>query len=139
MENTQSGGYAMPGPAKDKGDPTLQAGPSIIVLTQRAPGANVINMVEAEKKILPDIAAAMPPAVEMHVVEDKTQTIRASVLDVEITLLITVVLVVIVIFLFLRNVRATLIPSSVIPLALLASAAIMLRSTSAWTTCRSWP
>ena len=68
----------------------------------------------------------MPPAIDMHIVADRTQTIRASVRDVEITLLITIVLVVGVIFLFLRNVRATLIPSAVIPLSLLATAAVML-------------
>jgi len=68
----------------------------------------------------------MPNSIEMHTIADRTVTIRASVKDVQITLLITIALVVAVIFLFLRNVRATLIPSAVIPLSLLATAAVML-------------
>ena len=77
-------------------------------------------------KALPGLRATIPPAIAIHVLADRTQTIRASVNDVEITLLITIALVVAVIFLFLRNVRATLIPSAVIPLALLATMAVML-------------
>src|SRR5690242_18037383 len=68
----------------------------------------------------------MPPAISTHLLIDRTQTIRASVHDVEITLLITIALVVAVIFLFLRNVRATLIPSAIIPICLLATCAVML-------------
>ncbi len=77
-------------------------------------------------KALPALQADIPPAIAIHVLADRTQTIRASVKDVETTLLVTIVLVVAVIFLFLRNLRATLIPSAVIPLALLATMAVML-------------
>ena len=75
---------------------------------------------------LPGLRADIPPAIGLHVLADRTQTIRASVRDVEITLLITIVLVVMVIFLFLRDVRATLIPSAIIPVCLLATCAVML-------------
>ncbi|HEY1898830.1 MAG TPA: efflux RND transporter permease subunit, partial [Steroidobacteraceae bacterium] len=90
------------------------------------PGANVIQTVDRINKALPGLRANIPPAIAIHVLADRTQTIRASVKDVETTLLITIALVVAVIFLFLRNLRATLIPSAVIPLALLATMAIML-------------
>jgi HAE1 family hydrophobic/amphiphilic exporter-1 len=90
------------------------------------PGANVIQTVNEITKALPGLQANIPPAITIHVLADRTQTIRASVNDVEITLLITIALVVAVIFLFLRNVRATLIPSAVIPLALMATMAVML-------------
>jgi HAE1 family hydrophobic/amphiphilic exporter-1 len=125
VENNQSGAYATAGAGKGA-DPTLKAGPGILLLVTKAPGANVIKTVEAIKKAMPGIVANIPPGVQLHIIEDKTQTIRASVDDVQMTLLITIALVVAVIFLFLRNVRATVIPSTVIPLALLATAAIML-------------
>ena len=72
------------------------------------------------------LQAEIPPAIAIHVLADRTQTIRSSVKDVETTLVISIVLVIGVIFLFLRDIRATLIPSVVIPLALLATAAVML-------------
>src|SRR5579862_9561471 len=90
------------------------------------PGANVIDTVDRIRAALPSLQANIPPAIDIHILMDRTQTIRASVLDVKFTLLITIALVVIVIFLFLRDVRATLIPSAVIPLALLSATAIML-------------
>jgi HAE1 family hydrophobic/amphiphilic exporter-1 len=124
VENNQSGGYSQAGPAY--GDPTYRSGPQILVVITKAPGANVIRTVEAVKKALPSIKSDIPASIQIHVVADRTQTIRASVKDVEITLLITIALVVAVIFLFLRNVRATIIPSAVIPLSLLATAAVML-------------
>jgi len=74
---------------------------------------------------LPALQASIPPAIQIHIIMDRTQSISASVADVKLTLLITIVLVVLVIFLFLRNLRATLIPSAVIPLALLSATAIM--------------
>ncbi|MGA3403439.1 MAG: efflux RND transporter permease subunit, partial [Acetobacteraceae bacterium] len=118
------GAWAFPGKANT--DPTLKGGQSILLIIYKMPGANVIQTVDQITKALPGLRAAIPPAIEIHVLADRTQTIRDSVNDVEITLLITIVLVVAVIFLFLRNVRATLIPSAVIPLALLATMAVML-------------
>ena len=124
VENDQIGAWAFPGKANT--DPTLKAGQSILLIIYKMPGANVIQTVNQITKALPGLRAGIPPAIAIHVLADRTQTIRDSVNDVEITLLITIVLVVAVIFLFLRNVRATLIPSVVIPLALLATMAVML-------------
>jgi HAE1 family hydrophobic/amphiphilic exporter-1 len=124
VENSQLGAWAFPGQANT--DPTLKAGQSILLIIFKMPGANVIQTVNQIYKALPGLRASIPPAIEIHVLADRTQTIRDSVNDVEITLLITIALVVAVIFLFLRNVRATLIPSAVIPLALLATMAVML-------------
>jgi hydrophobe/amphiphile efflux-1 (HAE1) family protein len=124
VENNQTGAWSEPGKAET--DLTLKPGRVVHVTVNKAPGANVIRTVEAIKKAIPKIQANIPQSVQMHVIADRTLTIRASVKDVEITLLITVVLVVAVIFLFLRNVRATIIPSAVIPLSVLATAAVML-------------
>jgi HAE1 family hydrophobic/amphiphilic exporter-1 len=124
VENNQIGAWAFPGKANT--DPTLTSGQSILLIIYKLPGANVIRTVDAITKALPGLQANIPPAIKIHVLADRTQTIRASVKDVEITLLITIALVVIVIFLFLRDIRATLIPSALIPLCLLATCAVML-------------
>ena len=123
-ENAQGGGYNFPGVANT--NPRLKAGPNISMAVIKAPGANVFSTIERVKKALPAIEANIPSSITLDIIQDKSQTIRASVKDVQITLLITISLVVAVIFLFLRNVRATIIPSAVIPLSLLATAAIML-------------
>jgi len=124
VENNQIGAFAFPGKANT--DKTLTGGQSILLIIFKVPGANVIQTVQRIHKALPLLQNDIPPGIAVHIISDRTQTISASVKDVEMTLLITVVLVVIVIFLFLRNVRATIIPSVVIPLALLATAAAML-------------
>ncbi len=124
VENNQSGAWTFPGKAGH--DPTLHAGPAINLIVFKQPGANVIQTVDRIKALLPVLQQSMPPAITVHVVADRTQTIRASVKDVEISLLITVALVVMVIFVFLRNGRATLIPSAVLPLSLLTAAAVVL-------------
>ncbi len=124
IENNQIGAWVFRGAGYP--DTSLPNGRAILVFVQKQPGANVIATLQRVKAALPAIEASMPPSIHVHVLSDRTQTIRASVRDVEITLLITVGLVVMVIFLFLRDVRATLIPSLVIPLALLATAAAML-------------
>ncbi|WP_305806666.1 efflux RND transporter permease subunit, partial [Stenotrophomonas sp. YIM B06876] len=98
---------------------------AILLVIFKQPGANVIDTVDKIKAALPRLRAAIPPTVEVHTLVDRTQTIRASVHDVEFTLLLTIALVVLVIFLFLRNVAATLIPSVTVPLALLGTTAIM--------------
>ncbi|MGC1305114.1 MAG: efflux RND transporter permease subunit [Caulobacteraceae bacterium] len=123
-EDDQSGAYSQPGAANR--DPTLTAGQTININVTKSPGANVIHTVEAIRAALPRFRAALPPGIDLHVIKDKTGTIRASVADVEFTLAITIVLLVVVIFLFLRDLRATLIPSAIIPLSLLATAAVML-------------
>ena len=76
---------------------------ALIVNVQRQPGANVIEVVDGIKKVLPSLQASLPPAVKVTVLTDRTQTIRASVADVQFELLLSVALVVMVIFLFLRN------------------------------------
>ncbi|HWJ68769.1 MAG TPA: efflux RND transporter permease subunit [Sphingobium sp.] len=124
VENNQIGAWAFPGAAN--ADPTLKTGQTILLIVYKQPGANVIDTVDRINQALPGLQADIPPAIHIHILSDRTQTIRASVRDVQTTLLISIALVVAVIFLFLRNVRATLIPSAVIPLALLGTAAVML-------------
>ena len=124
VENTQTGAGVIVGAANT--DPTMKDGQSVSLLVTKAPGSNIMRTVAAIKKALPALQAEVPPGIEFHIAEDKTQTIAASVHDVQITLLITIVLVVGVIFLFLRDVRATLLPSLVIPLSLMTTAAVML-------------
>ena len=123
VENDQVGAWIFPGAANQ--DPTLTPGRAVILQVFKQPGANVIKTVDAINKAMPGLRADIPPAIGIHVLADRTQTIRASVRDVEITLLITVVLVVMVIFAFLRDVRATLIPSAIIPVCLLSTCAVM--------------
>jgi HAE1 family hydrophobic/amphiphilic exporter-1 len=91
----------------------------------KQPGANVIETVDQIKAQLPRLTRNIPPAIEVSIMQDRTKTIRASVADVEFTLLLTIVLVVLVILLFLRNFWATLIPGITVPLALLGSFAMM--------------
>jgi multidrug efflux pump len=95
--------------------------PSLILNIQRQPGANVIQVADAVKNLLPQVVADMPPALQISILSDRTQTIRASVADVEFELILAVVLVVLVIFLFLRNLPATLIPSLSVPLSLVGT------------------
>jgi hydrophobe/amphiphile efflux-1 (HAE1) family protein len=97
----------------------------VLLIVFKQPGANVIDTVDRVMKALPCLEAAVPPAIRVQILSDRTQTIRASVADVQKTLLITVALVVMVIFVFLRHVWATIIPSVTVPLALLGTAALM--------------
>jgi HAE1 family hydrophobic/amphiphilic exporter-1 len=124
VENNEIGAWMYPGKANT--DKTLTGGQAILLIIYKEPGANVIDTVDAIKKTLPSLRANIPPSIDVQVISDRTQTIRAAVKDVETTLLITIALVVVVIFLFLRNIRATIIPSVIIPLALLATAGVML-------------
>ena len=124
VENTLAGAWAFAGAANT--DQNLKSGRAVPLIVFKQPGANVIQTVDRVDQALPGLEADIPPAISISVVVDRTQTIRASVKDVEITLLITIVLVVAVIFLFLRNIRATLIPSAIIPVCLLATCAVML-------------
>ncbi|HEX6802643.1 MAG TPA: multidrug efflux RND transporter permease subunit [Terriglobales bacterium] len=99
--------------------------PAVIVNIQRQPGANIITVVDRIKKLLPMLQAALPAAVKVSILTDRTQTIRASVKDVEFELSLTIALVVMVIFLFLRNLRATVIPSVAVPLSLVGTFGVM--------------
>jgi multidrug efflux pump len=98
---------------------------AVIVNIQRQPGANVIEVVDRIQALLPQLRAALPSAVDVAVLTDRTTTIRASVADVEFELGLAVVLVVIVIFVFLRSPSATLIPSLSVPLSLVGTLAVM--------------
>ncbi len=98
---------------------------ALIINIQRQPGANVIEVVDRIKRLLPQLKASLPPAVDVTILTDRTETIRASVHDVQLELLLSVALVVMVIFLFLRNVSATLIPSVAVPLSLIGTFAVM--------------
>ncbi|GAA0554921.1 multidrug efflux pump [Rhizomicrobium palustre] len=99
--------------------------PAIILNIQRQPGANVIQVADKVKSILKDIEAGLPGSVQVDVVTDRTNTIRASVADVQFELALAVVLVVLVIFVFLRNVSATFIPSLSVPLSIVGTFAAM--------------
>jgi len=98
---------------------------AVIMNVQRQPGANVIEVVDRIQALLPQLRAALPAAVEVDVLTDRTNTIRASVADVEFELMLAVVLVVLVIFLFLRSTSATVIPSLSVPLSLVGTLAVM--------------
>ena len=99
--------------------------PAVLLVVFKQPGANVIETVDRVKNALPRLQAAIPPAVTVDILSDRTETIRASVDDVQFTLGLTIALVVLVILLFLRNLRVTLIPATVVPLSLLGALAVM--------------
>ena len=99
--------------------------PAVLLNVQRQPGANVIQVVDSIKRILPQIEAGLPGSVQVSVLTDRTNTIRASVADVEFELILAVVLVVLVIYLFLRNIPATFIPSLSVPLSIIGTFAAM--------------
>jgi HAE1 family hydrophobic/amphiphilic exporter-1 len=122
-ENNKVAAWAYGGAAAlDSG---IDNGRSILLVITKQPGANVIETVDAIKAALPRLQASIPPTVNVQILVDRTQTIRASVRDVEHTLMLTIALVVLVIFVFLRSVPATLIPSVTVPLALTGTAAVM--------------
>jgi hydrophobe/amphiphile efflux-1 (HAE1) family protein len=99
--------------------------PSVILAIQRQPGANVISTVDGIKKLLPQLVAGLPSDIKVTIASDRTQTIRASVADVQFTLLLTIALVVGVIFLFLRNFWATIIPAISVPISLIGTFGVM--------------
>jgi hydrophobe/amphiphile efflux-1 (HAE1) family protein len=98
---------------------------AIILAVQRQPGANVIQTVDRIKALMPQLQASLPPAIKINVINDRTTTIRASVSDVQFTLILTVALVVMVIFIFLRNFWATVIPAVTVPLSLIGTFAVL--------------
>jgi multidrug efflux pump len=105
------------------GRPALM--PAVIVNIQRQPGANIISVVDRVKNVLPKLQGALGPSVKVQTLTDRTETIRASVQDVQFSLMLTVALVVMVIFLFLRNLRATVIPSVAVPLSIVGTFGVM--------------
>jgi multidrug efflux pump len=99
--------------------------PAIVMAVSRQPAANIIEVCDRIKDLLPLLQASIPPSVHLSIAQDRTTTIRASIHDVEITLLISISLVVLVVFFFLRNVWATLIPGIAVPLSLLGTFGVM--------------
>jgi multidrug efflux pump len=99
--------------------------PAVIVNIQRQPGANIIAVVDRIKALLPQLQASLPLSIKVKILTDRTNTIRASVADVQFELMLTIGLVVLVIFLFLRNLSATIIPSVAVPLSLVGTFGVM--------------
>jgi multidrug efflux pump len=99
--------------------------PAVIINIQRQPGANIIEVVDRVKKLLPTLKSTLPAAIDIQILTDRTTTIRASVEDVQFTLLLTIALVVMVMFLFVRSVAATIIPSVAVPLSLIGTFGVM--------------
>jgi len=112
VENTRASGF-------------VNGKPSISLILFRQPGVNIIETVDRIKEAMPALRAAIPSAIDFMVVLDRTTTIRASVNEVERTLLIAIILVILVVFVFLRNGRATLIPSVVVPVSLIGTFGVM--------------
>jgi multidrug efflux pump len=112
VENVRSGGLA-------------NGKPAVLLIIFRQPGANVIATVDRIRAVLPQLHASISPAIDMQVVMDSTTTIRASVHDVEITLIISILLVILVVFVFLRDARSTFIPSVAVPVSLIGTFGVM--------------
>ena len=103
----------------------MNLSPAVILNVQRQPGANIITVVDRIKTLLPQLRASLPSAVKVAILTDRTETIRASVQDVQFELMLTIALVVMVIFLFLRNLSATVIPSVAVPLSIVGTFGMM--------------
>src|SRR5262249_51825222 len=94
---------------------------SVLLIIRRQPGANILDVITRVRSIVPELARSISPAIEVVVGQDRAQSIRASVADIERALLISVCLVVLVVFLFLRSPRATVIPSLSVPISLVGT------------------
>ncbi len=112
VENTLNGGWS-------------DGKPAVLIILFRQPGANIIDTVDRLRALLPQLQATIPPAIKLAVVMDRATTIRASVHDVQITMLVSIVLVILVVFFFLRDWRSTLIPSVAVPISLIGTFAVM--------------
>jgi len=118
-------GVAVDGPENNQLTAWQKGGYGILLQVYKQPGANIIDIVSRVEAALPHLKESVPPSIQIDKVIDRTTTIKASVDDVDFTLLLTIALVVLVIFLFLRNFWATLIPGVTVPLSLLGTAALM--------------
>src|SRR5262249_3852106 len=97
----------------------------VLLIVSRQPGANIIETVDRVREMLPLLKSSISPAIDMRVVLDRTETVRASVSDIEFTLVLSVILVILVVFAFLRTFRATVIPSVAVPLSLIGTFGVM--------------
>ncbi len=109
----------------DKVGGWLNGVPAVILAVQRQPGTNTVDVVDGIRAILPEVRSELPAAIDVGILYDRSQSIRASVSDVKFTLILAVLLVVMVIFLFLRNISATLIPSMSLPMSIIGTFAVM--------------
>jgi multidrug efflux pump len=107
------------------GNPNAKSKRAVLLIIFRQPGANIISTVDNIRTLMPELRSSISPAINVDVVMDRTLTVRASVRDIEITLMISVVLVVLVVFVFLRNFRSTIIPSIAVPLSLVGTFGVM--------------
>jgi len=121
VEDIRNAGIS--GIASDSG--TAKAKRAVLLVIFRQPGANIISTVDNVRKLIPELQASISPAINLDVVMDRTLTVRASVRDIEFTLIISVILVVLVVFVFLRNLRSTIIPSIAVPLSLVGTFGVM--------------
>jgi multidrug efflux pump len=122
-ENVQQAAWM--GVSASSGLPNPGLHPAVILNIQRQPGANVIDVVDRVKKVMPLLQSALPSSVKVTTLTDRTETIRASVADVQFELFLTIGLVVMVMFLFLRNFAATVIPSVAVPLSIVGTFGVM--------------
>src|SRR5207237_663675 len=121
----QVGGSSLPAVQDLRNSGSSNGKPSVLIIITRQPNANIIETVDSITAMLPQLRASIPSAIKVDVVMERTTTIRASLRDVERTLVVAVCLVVLVVFLFLRNWRATLIPSVAVPVSLIATFGVM--------------
>ena len=112
VEDIRTGGYA-------------NGKPAVLIIVSREPGANIIAAVDGIRAVMPALQASIPPTITLSVLSDRTTTIRASVHDVQVTMLISTALVILVVFVFLRSVRHTVIPAVVVPVSLVGTLAVM--------------
>ena len=99
--------------------------PAVLIIVFRQPGANIIDTVDRIRAEMPRLQASISPAIDLNIILDRTVTIRASVHDIEVTLVLSIILVILVVFVFLRTVRATVIPSVAVPLSLVGTFGVM--------------
>ncbi len=118
-------GDVINGVENDKVGSWLNGVPAIVLAVQRQPGTNTVAVVDGIRRVLPQVRSQLPAAVDVGILYDRSQSIRASVTDVKFTLLLAVLLVVLVIFLFLRNLSATVIPSMSLPMSIIGTFAVM--------------
>jgi multidrug efflux pump len=108
-----------------RNDGSANGKPAVLLVLNRQPNANIIDTVDRVKAVLPELAASIPSAIDLEVVLDRTPTIRASLRDTERSLMVSIALVIMVVFMFLRNWRATLIPSVAVPVSLVGTFGVM--------------
>src|SRR2546425_5687487 len=108
-----------------RNDGLVNGKPAVLLIIWRQPGANIIDTVDRVRAIVPQLQAEIPPTVDLAIALDRTETIRASVHDVQLTLGLSILLVILVVFAFLRSVRTAIIPSVAVPVSLVGTFVVM--------------